>query len=423
MKRLIAVPYADGEKRLELDQERMAFCVEPSLPPRPSLQEEQAVVRRALANPIGTPRLDQLVKPGHTVAVLVDDFTRPTPAYKVLPVVLEELAKAGVARRDVRIIIARGTHRRLSPAEIKQKVGADIPDRYDVKNHENDRDLVHLGASKMGTPVYINRTVVEADVRVAIGSVCAHPVAGYGGGAKIIVPGVAGEETIHINHSRCDHPNVTVGKIDGNPVREDMNDMARIAKLDFIVNTILNPYKEVIGAVAGDVLEAHREGVSVYNNIYGAPVNEPADLVVVGASPRDATFGHASFALYAGASMTKPGGLMVLVAPCTEGPGSRQGRERFRELASMAPAELVRLMREGKVAASGGAFDYCYAKSVRDKRVILVSDSFSASEARDLGVGHAETVQEALDGSLADMTPDALVGVLPVGGLSVPVLP
>jgi nickel-dependent lactate racemase len=422
MKRLIAVPYADGEKRLEVDQERIAFCVEPSLPPRPSLQEEQDVVRRALANPLGRPRLGQLVEPGHAVTVLVDDFTRPTPAYKVLPVVLEELANAGVAQRNIRIIIARGTHRRLSPAEMRQKVGGCVVDRYEVKNHENDRDLVHLGESKMGTPVWINRTVVEADVRVAIGSVCAHPVAGYGGGAKIIVPGVAGEETIHINHSRCDHPNVTVGKLDGNPVREDMNDMARIAKLDFIVNTILNPHKEIIGAVAGDTLEAHKEGVRFYNDIYGVAVSQPADLVVVGASPRDATFGHATFALYAGASMAKPGGLMVLVAPCTEGPGSRQGRERFRELATMAPGELMRLMREGKVAASGGAFDYCYAKSVRDKRVILVSDTFSPAEARDLGVGHAGSVQEALDGSLAEIAPDALVGVLPVGGLTVPVL-
>ena len=248
----------------------------------------------------------------------MDDFTRPTPAYKVMPVVLEALAKIGVADENIKIIIARGTHRRLSHTDMEQKVGKEIVERFEVKNHENDTDLVPLGKSKKGTPVWINQTFVEADVRVAIGSVCAHPVAGYGGGAKIIVPGVAGRETIHVNHSRCDHPNVTIGIMDGNPVREDMNDIARMAKLDFIVNTILNPQKEIIRVVAGDVLMAHKEGVKFYSEIYGAKADELADIVVVGASPRDATFGHATFALYAGVSMAKAGGTLILVAPCTE---------------------------------------------------------------------------------------------------------
>ncbi len=422
MKHVTAVAYARGAKRLEVDRDRLAFCVEPSLPPRPSSGEERDVIRRATSNPIGQSPLDQLVEPGHTVAVLVDDFTRPTPAYKVLPVVLGELVKAGVAEPSIRIVIARGMHRRLSRADMEQKVGKDVLARYEVKNHENDKDLVRLGESGKGTPVWINRTVVEADVRVAIGSVCAHPVAGYGGGGKIIVPGVAGKETIHVNHSRCDHPGVAIGKIEGNPVREDMNDIARMAKLDFMVNTILNPHREIIAAVAGDVVEAHEEGIRLYDKTYGAEVRELADLVVVGASPRDATFGHAALALHAGAAMAKPGGTLVLVAPCTEGPGSRDGRKRFRELAEMPPSELMGLIRDGKVSASGGAFDYCYARATHGRRVVLVSDNFSASEAEELGVGYAVSVQDAVDSALSEMPPDASVGVLPVGGLTVPLL-
>jgi nickel-dependent lactate racemase len=421
MKCPIAIPYADGEKRFEVDQDRLAFCAAPVLPPRPSPADEQETVRRAISAPIGGRRLDQLAGAARTVAVLVDDFTRPTPAYKILPVVLQELADGGIADDNVRIVIARGMHRRLSPADMSRKVGKDVLARYEVRNHENDRDLVYLGESPRGTPVWINRTVVEADARVAIGSVCAHPVAGYGGGAKIIVPGVAGHETIHVNHSRCDHPSVTIGRIDGNPIREDMNDIARIARLDSMVNTILNPDREIIAAVAGDVVDAHREGVSLYNRLYGFPVSQLADLVVVGASPRDATFGHATFALYAGASMTKAGGVMVLVAPCTEGPDSQQGRTRFRELAERPLDELMALMRQGKVSASGGAFDYAYVRSVREKEVILVSDSFSASEAADLGVGHADSVQQAVDRCLGGMSAEARLGVLPVGGLTVPV--
>ncbi len=420
MKRTISIPYGDTEKCLEVDDGRLLFSIEPPLPPRPSLREEQAVIRQAISNPVGTPRLDELVQPQHRVTILVDDFTRPTPAYKVLPVVLETLTGIGVADENVRIVIARGMHRRLSRADMEQKVGKEVLARFEVKNHENDADLTHLGESKMGTPVYINRTVTEADVRIAIGSVCAHPIAGFGGGAKIIVPGAAGRETIHVNHSRCDHPNVTIGKIDGNPIREDMNDIAQIAQLDFLVNTILNPHKEIIRAVAGDVVAAHREGVKLYIDIYGSEARQPADVVVVGASPRDATFGHASFALYAGASTARAGGLLILVAPCTEGTGTKEGRERFCELVKMAPGELMTLIRSGEVSASGGAFDYVCSKVMSRNAVVLVSDNYSEPAARDLGVGYAASVQEAVDGALAEMGADAQLGVLPVGGLTVP---
>jgi nickel-dependent lactate racemase len=422
MRHNISIPYGDGEKRLEIDDKNLLFSVEAGVPLRPSVKEEQDEVRRAITNPFGTPGLDDLVKPQDEVAILVDDFTRPTPAYKVLPVVLDKLAEIGVPDKNVRIVIARGTHRRLSQADMEQKVGGDVLERFQVKNHENDTNLVPLGKSKRGTPVWINQTVVEADIRIAIGSICAHPVAGYGGGAKIIVPGVAGVETIHINHSLCDHPNVTIGVIDGNPVREDMNDIARIAQLDFIVNTILNPQKEIIRAVAGDVLKAHREGVELYKEIYGAETDEPADIVIIGASPRDATFGHATFALYAGVSMAKAGGTLILVAPCTEGSGSKAGRESFRELATMAPDELMTLIRRGEVSASGGAFDYCYSRAMNRNRVVLVSDNYSESEARDLGVGYANSVQAAVDNALADVGADGRVGVLPVGGLTVPLV-
>jgi nickel-dependent lactate racemase len=215
---------------------------------------------------------------------------------------------------------------------------------------------------------------------------------------------------------------VTIGITDGNPVREDMNDIARMAKLDFIVNTILNPQKEIIRVVAGDVLMAYKEGVKFYREIYGAKADELADIVVVGASPRDATFGHATFALYAGVSMAKAGGTLILVAPCTEGSGSKAGRESFRELATMPPNELMTLIRKGEVSASGGAFDYCYSKAMNRNRVVLVSDNYSESEAQDLGVGYASSVQEAVDSVLADFGSNGKVGVLPVGGLTVPLI-
>jgi nickel-dependent lactate racemase len=213
---------------------------------------------------------------------------------------------------------------------------------------------------------------------------------------------------------------VTIGVTAGNPVREDMNDIARLAKLDFIVNTILNPQKEIIGAVAGDVLGAHEEGIALYRRIYGAARQEPADVVVVGASPRDATFGHATFALYAGVAMAKTGGILILVAPCTEGPGTKAGREGFREQSKLAPRELMERIRKREISASGGAFNFCFAKAMRTSRVVLVSDSYSESEARDLGVGYSGSVQEAVDSALDEAGKGARVSVLAVAGLTVP---
>ena len=414
------IPYGDGEKRFEVDGRNLLFSVEPSIPPRPSLREEQDEVRRAILNPIGTPNLGKLVQPQNKVTILVDDFTRPTPAYKVIPVVLETLAKIGVAEKNIKIVIAGGMHRRLSRADMEEKVGKEIVEHFQVKNHERDNDLLPLGKSQRGTPVSINRTVAEADIRIAIGNICAHPVAGYGGGAKIIMPGVVGAETINVNHSRCDRPNVAIGKMDGNPVRDDMNDIARMAQLNFIVNTILNPQKQVIRVVAGDVVMAHKEGVKFYNEIYGAKADEPADVVVVGVCPRDATFGHATFALCAGAAMAKAGGTLILVTPCTEGPGSRADRSSFRQEVAMATNQLMALIRKGKVSASEGVCRHCYAKVMKKYRIVLVSDNYSESEARELGVGYANSVQEGVDNSLVEIGKDARVGVLSVGGLAVP---
>jgi nickel-dependent lactate racemase len=387
----------------------------------PTAAEERAVIERALANPIDTAPLTSLAKAGKRVALLIDDWTRPTPAHKVLPVILEQLADAGCGEDDVAIVFAKGMHRELSREEMIDKAGEAVIERFRTRNHDPHDDLIELGRSHRGTPVFINRTVVEADVRIAIGSVIAHPVAGFGGGAKIIVPGVAGHETIRDNHSLCHHPNVPIGQVEGNPIREDMEDIARMARLDMVVNTILSRGLDIIDAVAGDVVAAHREGVARYCRTYGAEITERADVGVVGASPRDATFGHATFALYAGAAAVRPGGSLILVAPCQDGAGSREDRLSFREHASTTPEQLMEKIRAGEVSASGGAFMYVYSKTVNDYRVSLVSDSYSASDADDMGLGYGATLQEAVEAAMREAGPEARVSVMPSAGLAVPI--
>lgn len=297
MPRNFRIPYGDSEKSFELDEEHLLHYVEPGLPARPSLEEEKAKVKAALENPVGARKLADLSKPGDKVALLTDDWTRTTPVYKIAPIVLEGILEAGVKEGNVTVVVARGTHARLNKAQLRKKLGEQIVERFWVENHDPERNLAHAGTSKAGTPVMINRNVVEADRKIAIGGIVAHPLMGYGGGAKIIVPGVAGTETIDINHSMGDHRKAAIGIADGNPVRQDAEDIARMIGLDFVVNVIMNPKNEIVGAVAGDVVKAHRAGVKMYDSIYGAEVGKEADIVVLGASPRDATLYHGTFAL------------------------------------------------------------------------------------------------------------------------------
>ncbi len=417
----ITVPYAGGEKSFEIADRALLSVFDYAGVESPTPAQEQAAVERTLAEPIETAPLAALARGGKRVAILVDDWTRPTPAYKVLPVILGQLADAGCADDDISIVFAKGMHRELSREEMAQKAGEAVIQRFQAANHDPHGNLVELGESVGGTPVFINRTVAEADLRIAVGSIIAHPVAGFGGGAKIVVPGVAGHETIHHNHGRCNDPNVTIGRVEGNPVREDMEDIARMAGLDMVVNTVLSPSLEIVDAVAGDVVAAHREGVSRYRRIYGAEIQEQAEVGVVGAGPRDATFGHATFALYAGAAMVRPGGSLILVAPCNDGPGSKEDRLSFKEQAATSPEGLMARIRSGEISASGGAFMYVYSKTVNSYHVVLVSDRYSEGDADDLGLGYGAALQEAVDSALSAAGAGGRASVMPSGGLAVPI--
>lgn len=419
----ITIPYGESEKSFDLPDRNLLYLVAHCLPKHPTPWEEVETIGNALASPIGTQRLKSLV--GHRaskVAILVDDWTRPTPAFKVLPSLLTELMDAGVKGEAITIIIARGTHRKPTRKELEMKLGSEVLKAFRVRHHENEdgERLVNLGRTRRGTPIWINREFYEADLKIAVGSLATHPLAGYGGGAKIVTPGVSGRETIHYNHSLISDPNARIGMTDGNPVREDMEEIAKVAGLNFIVNLILNEKRQVLKAFAGDFIKAHREAVKAYEGLYGVKPLEASDIVVLGACPRDATFGHATFSLYSAVPMVKEGGTIILVAPCLDGPGSRLERLGFKELSSIDPEELMKMIRSGEVEASGGAFDYCYAKVLRRNEVVLVSDSFDRAQATELGVGYAPSIEEGLEEAFKKHGKDATVTVLPMGGMTVP---
>lgn len=203
-------------------------------------------------------------------------------------------------------------------------------------------------------------------------------------------------------------------------MREDMEDIARMAGLDFIVNVMLNAKREIIDAVAGDVVAAHREGIRHNSRFFGFKVGEQADIVVLGACPRDATIYHGTFALPCAVPLIKPGGTIIWVAPCLTGPDTPGARQHFRDKLAVLSDELMVSIKSGEVPASGGVFDLCTSKVVQRNKVILVSDAINHQEAEEFGFGYGSSIQEVLDEELGKNR-DAKIRVVPVGGMAVPI--
>ncbi|MGB9727747.1 MAG: nickel-dependent lactate racemase [Nitrososphaeria archaeon] len=415
----LKIPYSESFKIFKIFQENLLAYIQHPLLKHLEPNEEDNEIERALANPIGCERLSKICDSSSKAIILVDDWTRPTPAYKVIKFVLKEIKEAGVRDENISFIVARGTHRKPTKIELQYKLGKDTFKKYSVSVHDCDRNLAYLGKTSRGTPIWVNRNLLEADVKISIGTVIPHPLAGYGGGAKIILPGVSGRETINYNHSLVDDPRVKVGAVDGNPIREDMEEVAGKVGLNFSINLILDERKNIVKVFCGNFVRAHRECVREYEKIYGVKVSEQADILVLGSCPRDATFGHATFSLYSAIPLVKEGGTIVFVTPCTDGPGTRFERLAFRELAYIEPEDLIKQIREGVVEASAGAFDYCYSKVLKRNRIILVSDNYSREEAVELGLNYASSIEEALNDAFNFHGEDARVTVAPLGGMMI----
>ena len=280
------------------------FCASQGAPALDSTQ-----IAAAFDNPIGTPRIRDAAKGRASAAVIVDDLGRPTPAAKMLPFVLEELAAAGVPKSETIIVVGCGSHRPLTQEEIAQKVGAESATAYATTSHNfMAGDLVGYGSLEDGTPVYINRIVAEAEFKICVGGIYPHGAAGFGGGAKLIVPGVAGFATIFHFHSfstRRGHGNIERKKaaqgesgdltiIDGGvrDLRDVAEGVARHIGLDMVVNCVLTGRRQIAGLFVGDFIEAQRAGARFAQRVYATHIpnrlRQEADLLVCNAYPLDA---------------------------------------------------------------------------------------------------------------------------------------
>src|SRR3990172_4432578 len=288
---------------------------------RPALTDQQ--IGEALQKPIGTPTITELAKGKKQVVILFDDLTRPTPASRIVPHVIQALREGGIEDNNIRFMCAQANHRAMTREDFAKKLGHDIPTRFRVYNHNPFQNFVDLGRSSRGTPVKINREVMNCDLKIGIGSLIPHPTAGVGGGAKMILPGVASLETVQYNHlTICrpggkKNPTTGQGKIDGNEVRLDMEEVARMAGLDFKIDVTINGQRDISALFCGDFVKEHRAGCELAKQLYITQPEKECDIVVSNCYPDDGQVNKGVWP--AAASLKAEGGSAVVYANAVEG--------------------------------------------------------------------------------------------------------
>ncbi len=282
--------YGDEDITLAFPENWEVTMVAPKDAPKLS----DAAIEAAFGQPIGTPRIAEMARGKSSAAIIVDDLSRPTPAATVIPFLLRELTQAGIPQSEIRFVVGGGSHRPLTDDEVAKKVGADIAAAYEVTNHDfMSGDLRALGSLDSGLPIYTNRVVADADFKICLGGIYPHSSVGFGGGAKLIVPGVSGFATMFYFHNF--HPGRGHAVIERQGDEPDHRDaaeaVARVLGLDVIVNVVINSRREVAGLFVGGFVKAHRAGAHFALETYGTQipdaVRQKTDVIVLNCYPLD----------------------------------------------------------------------------------------------------------------------------------------
>ena len=318
----IQFPY--GKTHLEYDFEAVNVLTS-SIESYDPGKSAQALVEEAMQSPVSSARLQELVKDKENIVIIASDHTRPVPSKVILPPMLRAI-REGNPNADITILISTGCHRETTKAELIAKFGEEIvaAEKIVIHNCDDTQNLVNIGTLPSGGQCLINRIAAEADLLLAEGFIEPHFFAGFSGGRKSVLPGVAGRETVLANHCAefIAHPCARTGIMDGNPIHGDMLQAAKQAKLRYIVNVVLNAEKEVIYAVAGEVEAAHKKGADFLFSLCGVET-EPADIVIStnGGYPLDQNVYQAVKGMTAAEAAVRDGGVIIMLADSSDGLG------------------------------------------------------------------------------------------------------
>ena len=371
----VQLAYGKGYLTVELPAD--ATVIQPSH--HEGLKDEREAVETALEKPIGARSLREWVRPGARICIVFTDITRATPNERLIPWLLDYLSRVpGVHREQITLLNGLGTHRPNSRVELETMLTPAVVANYRVLNHEpeNREVLIDVGTTRNGAPALLNRHLVEADVRIITGFIEPHFFAGFSGGPKGIMPGVAGLETVVSNHGAKNiaEPKAAFGITQGNPIWEEMRDIALRAGTSFLLNVALNEARQITGVFAGDLLAAHKVGCEFVKNSAMQKCANPFDVVVTTNSgyPLDQNLYQAVKGMSAAARIVKPGGTIILACECREGVPANSSFDRMLRAAS-SPEEILLRLAAGGVAQPEQWQAQIQALIQRRSRVLLYS--------------------------------------------------
>ena len=417
------VQLAYGQSHLAIDfpYDRTTI-IEPSH--QAGLTDEKSSVLQALEHPIAALRLRNLVSTKTRVCIAFTDLTRATPNDRIIPWLLEYLAY--LPRENITLLNQLGTHRPNTKAELEQMLTPEVVARYRVINHEpeNRAALVQFGTTRDGTPALINRHLAEADLRIITGFIEPHFFAGFSGGPKGIMPGCAGLETVMSNHGAANigHPRSTFGVTEGNPIWEEMRDIALRTGPAFLLNVTLNEQRAITGVFAGDLLAAHKTGCEFVRKSAMQKVKSPFEIVVTTNSgyPLDLNLYQGVKGMSAGARIIQKGGLLILACECREGVPAGSPLDQLLRSASSPEEILTRLTTPGFVRPE--QWQAQIQALVQRKAEVLVYSSLPEAVVRGAHLIPCPDIEAAITARLAKLDSSARIAVLPQGPLTIPYL-
>ena len=396
--------------------------IHPAIP----ISDPVPVIAEKLANPTGTPALAELAKGRNSCCIVICDITRPVPNQTIAEAMLPILESAGIARNEIFFLVATGMHRPSTEAERLEMLGSEIVANYRIEDHYGTRleEHAYLGTTDRGIPAWIDKRYVQADLKITVGLIEPHLMAGYSGGRKLICPGLAALETVKVCHgpSLLEHPKADCGFLEGNPVHEENTKIALLAGCDFIVNVTINSSRQITSVHAGDMIEAFHEGVRFVENIVKVGVKNEVDIVVTSSAgyPLDTTFYQAVKGLTGALPIVKQGGTIIIAAGLKEGIGSPEFQSLFKENVDLDQF-MTRILGNDYFVMDQWQLEEL-AKVRRKVKVKFVTDGLHPDIVNSLFVESATSVESALTASIAEYGPDSTVAVIPKGPYVLPVL-
>jgi nickel-dependent lactate racemase len=405
------IPYGKGQLRFELEVPVDELVVKPLK----RVPDERKAVQEAIRNPFGTDRLVNLAAGKQNAVIVINDITRPAPSQLFVEEIARELNESGISDSAITLLVATGNHRPNTTDELIEMVGEHNFKRFTIVNHSatDPSQLVYLGQTRRGLDIEINRLVTEADLTITTGIITPHQTAGFSGGRKSIVPGVAGEKSLMQHHSfpiRSEEP--VMGVMENNRFHEEAVEAARTVGVDFIINVVKNNHGEIVAVVAGDLEEAHEAGVRICRQTWELEVPDLYDITIVspGGYPKDFDMHQSQKALASAEIITKPGGSIILVAECLDGIGS------FGKLLteSRDPQDVIdRFKRSGFESNNHSSKAYMYARALLKHNIYFISHVLDPLELKKMFFCPSETIEEAYSNAKMKCLGSPSVALLP----------